>query len=150
MMARFARILFATDFSKSSANAFATAVALAKATRGTLTILHVIVPRTPVVTEQYIGSQTWEEIDLQARKWAQRQLASLVAQAKKAGIRSAPLIVDGQAARQIVRVAQTRRADLLVVGTHGRTGLAKWFVGSVAARVVAMAQCPVVTVRGGT
>lgn len=142
------RILFATDFSTASANAFATAVALAKANRATLTILHVIAPYTPIMSEQYIGTQTWEQIDLQGREWAKGELAKLAAKAKKAGIRSAELLVEGEPARQIVRTARAKKADLVVVGTHGRTGLTKWFLGSVATRVVAMARCPVVTVRG--
>ena len=142
------RILFATDFSKASANAFATAVALAKANRATLTILHVIAPYTPIMSEQYIGTETWEQIDLQGREWAKGELAKLAAKAKKAGLRSAELLVDGEPARQIVRTARAKKADLVVVGTHGSSGLTKWFLGSVAARVVAMARCPVVTVRG--
>ena len=49
---------------------------------------------------------------------------------------------------QIVRAAKAQRADLVVIGTHGRSGLAKFFVGSVAGRVVSAARCPVLTVRG--
>lgn len=148
IVTRMHRILFATDFSKASANAFATAMALAKANRATLTILNVIAPLTPIMPEQYIGTQTWEQIDLQGRDWAKGEVATLAAKAKKAGIRSVALLVDGEPARQIVRMARSKSADLVVVGTHGRSGLTKWFLGSVAARVVAMAPCPVVTVRG--
>jgi nucleotide-binding universal stress UspA family protein len=49
---------------------------------------------------------------------------------------------------QIVRSAKRQRADLIVMGTHGRTGVARFFLGSVAARVAATAPCPVLTVRG--
>lgn len=142
------RILFATDFSRASANALATAVQFAKANRANLTILHVIPPYTPLMPEQYIGTQTWEQIDRQGHEWAKRELAKLASKVKKAGVRSVQLVVDGDPARQIVRAARSRKADLVVVGTHGRTGFSKWFLGSVAARVVAMAHCPVVTVRG--
>jgi nucleotide-binding universal stress UspA family protein len=72
----------------------------------------------------------------------------LVDRAKKAGIRAVGLLLEGDPAQQIVRAARSKRAELLVVGTHGRTGLSKLFVGSVAARVVATASCPVATVRG--
>jgi universal stress protein A len=48
----------------------------------------------------------------------------------------------------IVRAARSKRVDVLVVGTHGRTGLPRFFLGSVAARVLATAPCPVLTVRG--
>ena len=147
-MSRMRRIFFASDFSKASGKAFTTAVTMAKANRATLTILHVIVPFVPIVPEQYINTVTWEQIDRQARRWSQRQLVKLVDRAKKAGIRAVGLLLEGDPAQQIVRAARSKRADLLVVGTHGRTGLTKLFVGSVAARVVATASCPVATVRG--
>lgn len=147
-MTRIRRILFASDFSKASGKAFATAVALAKPNRGALTILHVVAPFTPIMPEQYIGTQTWEQIDLQGRQSAKRELAKLAETAKKSGVRATELLVDGDPARQIVRTARSKKADLVVVGTHGRTGLTKFFLGSVAARVVATALCPVVTVRG--
>ena len=146
-MPRVRRILFASDFSKASGKAFTTALTLAKANRATLTILHVIVPFMPIVPEQYINTATWEQIDSQARRWSQQQLARLTEKAKKAGIRVVGLLLEGDPAQQITRAARSKRADVLVVGTHGRTGLTKFFVGSVAGRVVATASCPVVTVR---
>jgi universal stress protein A len=146
-MARFHRILFASDFSKASSKAFTTALTLAKANRATLTVLHVIVPFSPILPEQYINTATWEQIDSQARRWSQQQLAKLKEKARKAGVRVVEVLLEGDPAQQIVRAARSKRAGLLVVGTHGRTGLTKFFVGSVAARVVATASCPVVTVR---
>lgn len=142
------RILFASDFSKASAKAFATAVTLAKANRATVTILHVIVPFVPFTSEDAIRGDTLEQLSIETRRWSQRQLAKLTAKAKKTGIRAVGLIVDGDPVRQIVRAARSKRADLVVVGTHGRTGLTKFFVGSVAQRVVATAPCSVVVVRG--
>ncbi len=147
-MTRIQRVLFATDFSKASARAFDTAVSLARANRSALIILHVIAPFTPIMPEQYIGTHTWEQIDLEGRQWAKRELASLTKKATKAGIPATNLVAVGEPARQIVRAARTKNADLLVLGTHGRTGLTRFFLGSVAMRVVATAACPVVTVRG--
>jgi nucleotide-binding universal stress UspA family protein len=148
-MAGFRRILVASDFSKTSQKAFATALALAKANRATLTILHVVVPITPIVPEQYFDAETWELFDSQARRWGQQRLRRLTDKAKSAGIRAVGLLLEGDPAQQITRAVRSKRADLLVVGTHGRTGLTKFFVGSIASRVVATASCPVVTVRGG-
>lgn len=142
------RILFASDFSKASAKAFATAVTLAKANRATVTLLHVIVPFVPFMSEDDIRGDTLEQISIETRRWSQRQLAKLTAKAKKAGIRAVGLIVEGDPADEIVRAARSKRADLVVVGTHGRTGLTKFFVGSVAQRVIATAPGPVVIVRG--
>ena len=58
------------------------------------------------------------------------------------------LLLEGVAHEQIVRAAKSKKADLTVIGTHGRTGFAKLFLGSVASRVVTAAPCPVLTVRG--
>jgi len=71
-----------------------------------------------------------------------------VAKAKKAGVRAKSILLEGVPHEQIAGTARRQRADLVVMGTHGRTGLAKLFLGSVAGRVVAIAQCPVMTVRG--
>jgi nucleotide-binding universal stress UspA family protein len=61
-------------------------------------------------------------------------------------VRAQGLLLEGQPAERILRAA--RGAGLLVIGTHGRTGLARFILGSVASRIVAGARCPVVTVRG--
>ena len=63
-------------------------------------------------------------------------------------VRARGLLVEGVPADRIVRTARGRRAGMIVVGTHGRTGAARFFLGSVAGRVVATAHCPVLTVRG--
>ena len=141
------RILFASDFSKASRKAFAAAVNTAKRTHATLSIAHVLQPFVPIGPDQYVGPETWEQIDEQARKWATRQLENLAAKAKHAGVRVRTFLVDGTPAREIPRLARRTHADLLVLGTHGRTGFARLFLGSVAGRVVASATCPVMTVR---
>ena len=122
MMPRIRRILFASDFSKASTKAFTTAVTLSKASGSTLTILHVRAPLTPIMPEQYIGDQTWDQIDLERRQWAKREFAKLAEKAKRGGVRATKLLVEGEPARQIVRAARSKHADLLVVGTHGRKG----------------------------
>ena len=147
-MALARQIVFASDFSKASRRAFTTAMTLAKANRATLTILHVIVPFAPIVPEQYVSPDTWEQINTEARRRSRQQLRRLTARAQKAGVRVVSLLLEGDPAQLIARTARRKRADLLIVGTHGRTGLAKFFVGSVANRLVATASCPVVTVRG--
>jgi nucleotide-binding universal stress UspA family protein len=63
-------------------------------------------------------------------------------------VRARALLLEGTAHDRIARAAKTQRADLIVMGTHGRSGLARFFVGSVASRVVSVAPCPVMTVRG--
>jgi len=142
------RILFASDFSKASRRAFVTAVKTAKSSGAALSIVHVLAPFIPIAPDQYIGPDTWEEIDEQSRKWATRHLNALAARAKAAGVKTKVLLVEGQPSREVTRVARKVHADLLVIGTHGRTGFAKLFLGSVASQIVATSKCPVMTVRG--
>jgi nucleotide-binding universal stress UspA family protein len=147
-MSRIRRILHPSDFSRASSAAFAKAVEMAKANRAQLLVLHVLAPIVPMAGDGYVSPEVYEEIDASARGSAQRQLSALVAKAKKAGVAAQALLLDGIAHEQIARAARSKRADLIVIGTHGRTGLAKFFLGSVAGRVVASASCPVLTVRG--
>jgi nucleotide-binding universal stress UspA family protein len=142
------RILFATDFSKASRKAFSAAVKTAKNSRAKLSIVHVLAPFVPIAPDQYVGPETWEEIDEQARAQATRHLKALATTSGKAGVRAKVFLVDGTPAKEVTRFAKKLHADLLVIGTHGRTGFAKLFLGSVASHVVATARCPVMTVHG--
>jgi nucleotide-binding universal stress UspA family protein len=145
----FRRIMHASDFSRASAKAFVTALALARASRVPLTIAHVLAPFVPVVTgEGFILPETYERLDASARATARKQLDRLVARARQAGVRATGLLLDGVAHEQIIRAIKSRRADLVVIGTHGRTGLTRFLLGSVAGRVVTLAPCAVLTVRG--
>jgi len=142
------RILHPTDFSSASRAAFARAVTEARAARAQLLVVHVLSPVVPLVGEGYVAPAVYQQMSDAARTWAQKQLARLVARAKAARVRARGLLREGVVADQIVRVARAQRADLIVIGTHGRTGVARFFLGSVAARVAATAPCPVLTVRG--
>ena len=83
-----------------------------------------------------------------SQKYAQKRMSALLAKARKAGARATTLLLEGVAHEQIIRAAKSKKADLIVMGTHGHTGIVKFFVGSIASRVVAGAPCPVLTVRG--
>ena len=147
-MTRIRRILCASDFSKTSGKALISAIDLAKANRARLTIIHAHVPIVPLVPEQYLEASTWDRVDTETRRWAERQVEKLTEKARKRGVRASAMMVTGDPAQQIVRMARSKRADLIVVGTHGRRGFSKFFLGSVAERVIATAPCPVMTVRG--
>ena len=142
------RVLHPSDFSKASSAAFKKAVEMAKADRAELMVVHVVNPIVPVVGEGYVSPKMYEDVAESTRAWAQKQLDKLLAKAKQAGARAKGLVLEGVAHEQIVRFAKSKRVDLVVLGTHGRSGLAKLFLGSVAERVVASATCPVLTVRG--
>lgn len=141
-------IVHPSDFSRASSAAFTKAVELARANQAELVLVHVLAPVAPMMSDGYISPKMYEELQASTRAQGNKELATLVAKAEKAGVRARPLLREGIAHDQIVRAARARRADLIVIGTHGRTGLAKLFLGSVAGRVVASARCPVMTVRG--
>jgi nucleotide-binding universal stress UspA family protein len=141
------RILHPTDFSPASRGALTKAIEMAKADRGQLMILHVINPIMPVEGEGYVSPKMYEQLASSTRAWARKRLATLAARAKKAGVRVTILLAEGTPHEQIIRAARSKRADLIVMGTHGRSGLAKLFLGSVAGRVVTAAPGPVLTVR---
>jgi nucleotide-binding universal stress UspA family protein len=147
-MKRIRRILHATDFSGASGPAFDHAVALAKSARAALTVVHVMAPVVPMIGDGYVSPGVLDDLERRARAYAEREMARLASKARKAGVRVRPLLLEGAPADRIVRAAKARRADLIVMGTHGRGPVAKFFLGSVAGRVVATASCPVLTVRG--
>ena len=121
---------------------------MAKSNRAELLLVHVVSPIVPIPGDAYISPRMYDELAGSARAAAQKQLDKLAAQVKKARVKSRSFVLEGAPAEEIVRFVKGRRVDLIVMGTHGRAGLAKLFVGSVADRVVASASCPVLTVRG--
>jgi nucleotide-binding universal stress UspA family protein len=147
-MSRLRRILHPSDFSRASGAAFARAIVMAKADRAQLLLVHVLAPSVPIAGEGYMSPKVYEDLEASARAHGQKGLSALQAKARKAGVKAVTLLLDGVAHERIARAAKSKKADLIVIGTHGRTGLAKFFLGSVASRVVAAAPCPVLTVRG--
>ena len=147
-MKQFRKILHPTDFSRASGAAFAKALDLAKQNGAELVVVHVLLPPTPFMGDGYIPPKTYDALEAANRRAAERRLSALLAKAKKARVRVKALLVEGVAYDQIARAARSRRSDLIVMGTHGRTGLSKFFMGSVAERVIPLAPCPVLTVRG--
>ena len=141
-------VLHPTDFSSASGTALRRAVAEARSRKTQVLILHVLAPVVPIVGEGYISPAAYEQMSSAARAWAQRKLDRAVAKAKTARVRARGMLREGVAHDQIVRVAKAQHAKLIVMGTHGRTGVARFFLGSVAARVAATSSCPVLTVRG--
>ena len=141
-------IMHPTDFSPASRAAFARAVTMAHDEGAELWLVHVLSTVTPLVGDGYMSPKTYDELQQSIRDDAQRQLDKLLAKAKTARVRARGLLLDGVAADAIARAARARRAKVIVMGTHGRTGLARLLMGSVAERVVGTAPCPVLTVRG--
>jgi nucleotide-binding universal stress UspA family protein len=141
------RILHATDFSKASARALQEAVKLATENSARLLVVHVIEP-TPYVAGGEFGAEIYMKLEDAAKRNAQSSMSRLMQRLKKSKIKAESLLLRGAAHEQIVKAAKSRKADIVVIGTHGRSGLSKLFLGSVAGKVVSLATCPVMTVRG--
>lgn len=134
------RILVATDFSEGSDEALASAIELAKQTGASLEILYVL----ELDVEQFPLGLGDAHRDLGA--YVDRELARRADLATRAGLVCHTSTAEGNAATEIVNRARDIEADITVVGTHGRKGLAHILLGSVAEKVVHRAACPVLTV----
>jgi nucleotide-binding universal stress UspA family protein len=133
-------ILHPTDFSEHSECAFRMACMLARGYDASLIVLHVAAPPV-IVYGQGVLPAAPEEHQAKLRE----QLQQLIA--KEPTVRAEHRLAQGDAAAEILRVAQETKCDMIVMGTHGRTGLSRLVMGSVAERVVRSALCPVVTVK---
>jgi len=133
-------ILHPTDFSEHSQYAFALGCALTRDYGARLVVLHAVAEPVVLYGEGVVPSDP-EEVRAAARD----QLARL--QVPHADVRAEFRLEDGDADEAILRVAQEIHADLIVMGTHGRTGLGRLLMGSVAEQVVRKSTCPVLTVR---
>lgn len=139
-------VLFPTDFSQGARAAMDHAISLAKDYQAKLILLYVI--QDISIAEWYIPSSlsaadlvedmqksAWNEMD----KWG-AEVSQKVKDVEKMVVRGVPFV-------EIIRTAKERQADMIVIGTHGRTGIDHMLFGSTAEKVVRKAACPVLTVR---
>jgi nucleotide-binding universal stress UspA family protein len=146
------RVLVPVDFSPSAREALDYASFLAERLGAELLLLHVWEP------PGYVGPDTlgllplateppaWERTRAEVEREVERLVAASAARQGRVSIR----VEAGQAADVILRVAKEAGADLVVMGTHGRTGLSRLLVGSVAEAVLRRSTCPVLTLRVAT
>ncbi len=141
-------ILLPTDFSECGNYALSYATSLARKFSASIICVHVIEPIVPTVG--YSGMTEplpIADITEQLEDSAERELPKLAECDECAGIDLEELIVHGEAASEIVRVAKERRVDLIVIASHGRTGIGRILFGSTAEAVVRHAACPVLVVK---
>jgi nucleotide-binding universal stress UspA family protein len=134
------KILYPTDFSTMGQTALEMATALARDRGAKLLIVHVEEP--PVA---YGGGELYYGIDEPNRQELQRMLSEVVPTDPSVGYEHRLLI--GSPASAIVHLAEKEGVDMIVMPTHGRTGLLRLLMGSVAEEVVRKAKCPVLTVK---
>jgi nucleotide-binding universal stress UspA family protein len=142
------KILVPVDFSPHAERAFCYATTLARRLGARLALLHVV--EDPFATGAWSGEiyvPNVPELLKNLIDGAERQLATMKDGAAALGIGVETAVITGRPARSIVEYASSDGVDLIVMGTHGHTGLAHAVMGSVAERVVRKAPCPVLTIR---
>jgi nucleotide-binding universal stress UspA family protein len=148
-MSTFKRILVPVDFSACSRAALDQAYSLAEQFGGTINVLHVWNP--PLYVGPDVGlsfGETGQTLWDFARAAAGRDMEQFLAEFQKRGpVKITPRLEQGSPHERILSIANSGKCDLIVIGTHGRTGLSHLFLGSVAERVVRHSRCPVLTVR---
>jgi nucleotide-binding universal stress UspA family protein len=132
--------LIPLDFSESSQQALEYAIKLAHQLQARLTLLHVVY--LPPMVEVDLSTQLLE-IDTAAR----RSIETCCQRVQQAGLAGQTVVVQGVPWQEIVQHAKDLQADLIIMGTHGRTGLQHMLLGSIAEKVVRLAPCSVLVTR---
>jgi len=136
------KILVATDFSDGSDEALERAIEVGGPSRAEVEIIHVL-----ELAEEFPFGTTYFDADYGVLYTnIDRRLTERAERVRAAGLPCDTKIIEGSAVPEITQRGRSIGADLIVVGTHGRTGLAHAMLGSVAERVVRRASCPVLTV----
>lgn len=146
-MAKIQQILVATDFSACAKEALEQAIDLARNLKGKITLLYVFESPFPYPDATSLSAYPQLYRSLQDFKREEEKKLQSAAGIPGAGIEIRPLFKEGSASLEIVKAAQELKADLIVVGTHGRAGMSRFLMGSVAQRVSQSAPCPVLIVR---
>lgn len=145
-MSSFSTVLVAVDFSDSSDNAFRMALSMARSFSARLLILHVI--NEPVdLRGFYVPHISFEKLEIEIEEGAQKMMDSFCRKNLAGFENYESSIVAGLPYEQIIGQAEEKSADLIVLGTHGRTGLDHVLFGSTAEKVVRKSKIPVLTVR---
>ncbi len=146
------KIAFCTDFSENSDQAFDLALDLTLKYKAQLLLVHVVPPLvfpSPVM-EDFISEQTNLQFYKDAAQRAMEQIESVYLQ-KMGDYQNAFIrVLSGHPASEILNFIDQEAIDLVVMGTHGFTGLAHFFLGSTAEKVVRRANCSVLTVHTKT
>jgi nucleotide-binding universal stress UspA family protein len=140
-MTKLRTILHPTDFSPSSAAAFEYACDLARDCKARLVVVYAMGPIVPIGSEGVIISSNLDEL----RALACKELEAV--RSADPSIRIGHVVREGPAAAAILAAVNEFDADLIVMGTHGRTGFRRLMLGSVAEEVLRNATCPVLTVK---
>ena len=135
------KILFATDFSESSEMALSHSLAYAKMQNASILVVHVLSVPSRASGEGMLH----HGVQFDTEETAERKLRHIADAIKDVSCETR--LLRGDAAEQILQLADEEQVDLIAMGTVGRTGLSRLLMGSVAEQVVRQAKCPVLTIR---
>jgi nucleotide-binding universal stress UspA family protein len=144
------KILLAIDGSPHSQDAVREVATRPWPSDSTIRVLSVIQAYTPPATEFVLAGATLEDMRRQQTLEAERLTSHAAAHISAAGISSETVVREGDPRSAIVDEAAEWGADLIVVGSQGRTGVARWLLGSVASAIVSHAPCSVEVIRKRT
>jgi len=147
---RLKRILVPTDFSDSAEHALKYAVRLGKPFKAMIFVLHVFHLQEYLALlsdRDQVNSGTASEVLDAAKTRAANKLEELARRSEDKEVAVLPILLVGVPFEEIVRYADERDVDLIVMPTHGRTGIAHLLLGSTAERVISHSVCPVLVVR---
>jgi len=144
----FKSIVVATDGSKYSKAAASEAIGTAKRNNAKLTVLAVVPADIAMPTDIDFAAIQREKIADQDLQAAEKNAKAVKDAAQKSGVEAQAFVMSGKPAEAIIEIAKDKSADLIVVGSHGRTGLDRLLMGSVAERVIVMSSCAVLVVKG--
>jgi nucleotide-binding universal stress UspA family protein len=143
-MGSFTRIIVPTDFAEPADRALDVAISLASQFDGNITLFHA--SGLPHANGSYADGLNWPANEMM--KEDKRWLDALVVKAKERYVLIDGAVTAGEPWLAILALAKAQHADLIVMGTHGRKGLSRVFLGSVAEKVVRLSPIPVLTVSG--
>ncbi|MBI4848068.1 MAG: universal stress protein [Nitrospirae bacterium] len=143
----FNRIIVATDGSKYSEAAVREAIGIAKRCGSTLIAISVVPSETASPFDIVHTEMMKETIVEKELKMAECTIKDLKASSEKEGVSATGFIYSGKPYEAIINTAKEKKADLIVVGSHGRTGIDRLLMGSVTERVIGLSECAVLVVR---
>ncbi|MHB8091085.1 MAG: universal stress protein [Syntrophales bacterium] len=147
---RYEKVLFCTDFSKNSDQAFSYAFGISRRDGSDLYILHVMTyPNNyPHYVEGYLSAKEWRKVEDAHRKAIEQNFEDLYLSKIKDKEHVHAVIKIGREDEEVLDFAKKEGIDIVVVGTHGRTGLKHAVLGSVAEKIVRQSSVPVLVVPG--